>query len=113
MGIVSAAGLSKGSSDLRACHHYYPQLFYGYWAPIATEDIPRDNNSVKPDLPQYREDTTPLYLPKSVNAKTVKDDYPLGKTAERYHLCSNSSETEDIGYYYVQHPKGNYCEQKP
>ena len=113
LGIVAAAGLSRGSSDLRKCHHYYPQLFYGYWVPIATEDIPRDNNSVKPDLPQYREDTTPVYLPRAVSAKTIRDGYPLGKTADRYHLCRESSQTEEIGYYYVQHPKGNYCEQKP
>ena len=36
---------------------------------------------------RYEGVTTPIYLPKSVTAGRVRDGYPLGKTAERYHLC--------------------------
>ena len=55
----------------------------------------------------------PLYLPKSVTAQIIRLGYPLGVTAERYQICYDNSETEEVGYYYVQHPAGDYCELKP
>ena len=113
LGIVKAAGLSEGSSDLLACHYYYPQLFYGYWIPFDPDQMPGRSQSEELELPRYERATTPVYLPKSVAAKTVRVGYPLGKMAERYHLCHNSSETEEVGYYYVDHPAGDYCELKP
>ena len=65
------------------------------------------------ELPRYEGGTTPIYLPRSVSANKIRAGYPLGKTAERYHLCHNGSETEAVGYYYVGHPAGDYCELKP
>ena len=113
LGIVRAAGVSEGSSDLLACHYYYPQLFYGYWVPFDPDQMPGRSQSEELEPPRYERATTPVYLPKSVTAKTVRAGYPLGKTSEHYHLCQNSSETEEVGYYYVDHPAGDYCELKP
>ena len=113
LGIVRAAGLSQGSSDLGACHYYYPQLFYGYWVPFDPDQMPGTSQSEELELPRYERATTPVYLPKSVTARTIRAGYPLGKTAERYHLCHSGSETEEVGYYYVYHPAGDYCELKP
>ena len=113
MGILEAAGLNKDSSDLLDCHRYYPQLFYGYWIPFNPAPTPRRSQLEEPDLPRYEGAATPLYLPKSVTLKTVKPGYPLGGTAERYHLCNGGSQTEEVDYYYVEHPAGDYCELKP
>ena len=38
-------------------------------------------------------------LPRTVSANKIRAGYPLGKTADRYHLCHNSSDTEAVGYY--------------
>ena len=54
-----------------------------------------------------------MYPPKSVAAEKIRAGYPLGKTAKRYHVCHNSSETESVGYCYVDYPAGDYDEAKP
>ena len=115
LGIVSAAGLSDQSSKFtrQVCHYYYPQLFYGYWIPFDQSQIPNINQEEQQKLPQYQEENMPLYLPKSVTAQIIRLGYPLGVTAERYQICYDNSETEEVGYYYVQHPAGDYCELKP
>ena len=113
LGIVSAAGLSESSTDLQACHYYHPQLFYGYWIPLDPDRVPDTEQYDERELPRFEGSTTPVYLPKSVSAAKIRAGYPLGKTSERYYLCQNSSETEDVGYYYVNHPAGDYCERKP
>ena len=114
LGIVAAAGLSSGSSDLSDCHYYYPQLFYGYWVPFDPDQQMPDTRQLEElELPRYEGSTTPIYLPRSVTAEKIRAGYPLGKTAERYYLCLNSSDTENVSYYYVDHPAGDYCELKP
>ncbi len=113
LGIVEASGLSEDSSHLQSCHYYYPQVFYGYWVPFDPDQKPDTGQTDEMDLPRYEGATTPIFLPKSVTADKIRAGYPLGKTAERYHLCHNSSETEEVGYYYVDHPAGDYCERKP
>ena len=113
LGIVAAAGLSDRSDDLLECHYYYPQLFYGYWVPFDPDQMPDTSQLEELELPRYEGSTTPIYLPRSVTAEKIRAGYPLGKTAERYHLCRDSSETEDVSYYYVDHPTGDYCERKP
>ena len=41
LGILRAAGMnSSSSSDLRMCHRYYPQVFYGYWIPMDPKENP-------------------------------------------------------------------------
>ena len=112
--IVRAAGLSEGSNNIQACHYYYPQqLFYGYWLPFDPDQMPDDNQYQELEIPKYEGATTPVYLTKVVSAERIRAGYPLGKTAERYHLCYDSTETEEVGYYYVDHPAGDYCERKP
>ena len=114
LGIVRAAGLSEGSTDIQACHyHSYPQLFYGYWVPFDPDQMPDTDRYEDLELPRCEGATTPVYLPKVVTEERIRAGYPLGKTAERYHLCQNSSGTEEVGYYYVDHPAGDYCERKP
>ena len=113
LGIVRSAGLSEGSSNLQSCHYYYPQVFYGYWVPFDPDQMPDTGQTDELDLPRYEGARTPIFLPKSVTADEIRAGYPLGKTAERYHLCHNSSDTEEVGYYYVDHPAGDYCESKP
>lgn len=113
LGILAAAGMTNNSSDVRVCHYYYPQVFYGYWVPLDPDQMRDSNQEQEIDLPQYEASTTPLYLPKRVTAERVRAGYPLGETAEYYHLCRDSSETEDVGYYYVDHPAGDYCEKIP
>lgn len=113
LGIVREAGLSEGSTDIQACHYYYPQLFYGYWVPFDPDQMPDTDQHEELALPKYEGSTTPVFLPKIVSAERIRAGYPLGKTAERYHLCENWNETEEVGYYYVDHPAGDYCERKP
>ncbi|MXZ90538.1 MAG: hypothetical protein F4W95_10450 [Chloroflexi bacterium] len=113
LGIVRAAGLSEGSTDIAACHYYYPQLFYGYWVPFDPGQMPDSNQYDELEMPRYEGATTPIFLPRIVSAERIRAGYPLGKTAERYHLCENYSETQAVGYYYVDHPAGDYCERKP
>ena len=111
LGILVAAGLSSESSGLGACHYYYPQVFYGYWVPFDTHLAAGQQQDI--DLLGYAADTHPLYLPESVTAEQVRVGYPLGLVDERYHLCLDNSQMEQIGYYYVAHPAGDYCERIP
>ena len=114
LSIMGAAGMdSSSSSDLRICHHYYPQVFYGYWIPIDPEENPDSDQKQEVDLPRYEELTTPLYLPEAVTAERVRAGYPLGQSDEQYYTCQASRDTEKIGYYYVDHPAGDYCERIP
>ena len=114
LGILKAAGMnSSSSSDLRMCHNYYPQVFYGYWIPMDPEKNPSSDQEQEANLPRYEELTTPLYLPRDVTAERVKAGYPLGQSDGQYYTCLASSKTEKIGYYYVDHPAGEYCEKIP
>ena len=114
LSILGAAGMnSSSSSGLRTCHNYYPQVFYGYWIPIDPEQNPNSDQKQEVDLPRYEELTTPLYLPKAVTAERVRAGYPLGQSDEQYYTCQASRDTEKIGYYYVNHPAGDYCERIP
>ena len=115
LSILAATALAGDPSDLRECHYYYPQVFYGYWVPFNPDrTVDRNSNQGQEvDLPEYSASETPLYLPKTVTADRVRAGYPLGEAAEQYHLCRDSSETENIGYYYVNHPAGDYCEKMP
>ena len=113
IGIIAAAGLTEnGSSALRSCHYYYPQLFYGYWIPFHHGHMASKDGSKNLDLPRYDDATTPIYLPMSVTATKIPRGYPLGQTAGDYRLCRNGTDTEAAGYYYVAHPTGDYCEPK-
>ena len=113
IGILSASSMTNKSLAFEECRYYYPQVFYGYWVPFDPDRMPDSNQEQEIDLPEYDASETPLYLPKTVTADRVRAGYPLGETAEYYHLCRNSSETENIGYYYVDHPAGDYCEKIP
>ena len=114
LGILKAAGMnSSSSSDLRMCHNYYPQVFYGYWIPMDPEKNPGSDQKQEANLPRYEELTTPLYLPKAVTAERVRAGYPLGQSDGQYYTCLASNDTEKIGYYYVDHPAGEYCEKIP
>ena len=114
LGILRAAGMtSNNSSGLRMCHRYYPQVFYGYWIPMDPEKNPDSDQKQEINLPRYEELTTPLYLPKAVTAERVRAGYPLGQSYGQYYTCRAGSDTEKIGYYYVDHPAGEYCEKIP
>ena len=113
LGILVAADMAGNSSGVRECHYYYPQVFHGYWVPFDPDQMRNRNQEQEIDLPEYGTSTTPLYLPKTVTAERVKPGYPLGLDSERYHLCRASSETEEVGYHYVDHPAGDYCERIP
>ena len=63
--------------------------------------------------PRYDAATTPLYLPRNVTALKIKAGHPIGMTEEGYWVCQDHHELDDIGYYYVKHPAGDYCEPKP
>ena len=55
-----------------------------------------------------------MYLPKSVSADRVEDRYPLGASEDGYQMCHDGGIVmERIGYYFVRHPLGDYCERKP
>ena len=111
LGILSATGMYGSSSEIVECHYYYPQVFYGYWVPLEPGLTP----IVKPEveLPKYEAPAMPLYLPKTVNAERVRPSYPLGRSADGYHFCRDYGDTELVGYYYVEHPAGDYCEKMP
>ena len=111
MGILKAAGMSSNSSDLTECHYYYSQAFYGYWIPFDPGAVPDYRGERDLDLPKYEPSTMPIYLPKNVDSQRIRAGYPLGQTAGRYYLCRSGGGTEDIGYYYVDHPAGNYCDK--
>ena len=114
LGILAAAGMTNDSSDTRVCHYYYPQVFYGYWIPLDPDRQPRQDEHQELNLSSYEALNTPLYLPKTVTSARVRAGYPLGQTPEEYYLlCRDSSDTELAGYYYVDHPAGDYCERIP
>ena len=107
LGIVKAAGLSGAGG---ACARYYPQLFYGYWIPFDPDQAGKVKQHYVQDLPDFNETNTPIYLPKSVTAEKVPLGYPLGQTSKGYLLCVSHISTKQVGYYYVNHPAGGYCE---
>ena len=111
LGIISTAGMSDNSSDLTPCHLYQPQVFYGYWVPFDPDLVPDYGEERELELPKYEPSTTPIFLPKTVDARRVGAGYPLGMSGDRYHRCSSGSEAEEAGYYYVDHPAGDYCER--
>ena len=106
LGILGAAGMG-GSS----CTYYYPQMFYGFWVPFDPDHMPYTSREDEADLVQYDALTTPLYLHEKVSAERVRAGYPLGQAPDRYYLCKDSSDAEEVGYYYVDHPAGDYCER--
>ncbi len=113
VGIIDATAINA-SSELRACRFYYPQVFYGYWVPIDSEITQTGNQDEDTELPRYNASKMPLYLPHSVRDARVMAGYPLGTSDEgSYYLCRSDSSTESVGYYYVQHPAGDYCERMP
>lgn len=113
LSILVATDMAGNSSGVRECHYYYPQVFFGYWVPFDPDQMRNRNREQEIDLPKYGTSATPLYLPKTVTAERVKPGYPLGLESERYHVCRASSETEEVGYHYVDHPAGDYCERIP
>ena len=106
--IVKAAGLSGESGG--ACARYYPQLFYGRWIPFDPDQAGKVKQHNVQKLPDFNETNTPIYLPKSVTAEKIPLGYPLGQTSKGYLLCVNHTSTQQVGYYYVNHPAGGYCE---
>ena len=90
---------------------YYPQVFYGYWVSVDPDAEPDYGDEREWDLPKYEPSTTPIFLPKTVDARRVRAGYPLGKTGDQYYRCSGESEAEEAGYYFVDHPTGAYCEK--
>lgn len=114
LGILAAAGMTNNSSDLRVCHYYYPQVFYGYWIPLDPDRVSQLDEYQDLHLASYEGSNTPLHLPKTVSSARVRAGYPLGQTTEEYYLlCRDSSDTELAGYYFVDHPAGDYCERIP
>ena len=113
IGILAATAMAGSSSGVQECHYYYPQVFYGYWVPFDPDQMPSNRQADEIDLPRYQGAETPLYLPQKVAGERVRAGYPLGQTAGEYYLCWDSSETENAGYYYVDHPAGDYCEKMP
>ena len=95
LGILRAASMSSSnSSDLRMCHRYYPQVFYGYWIPMDPEKNPDSDRKQEINLPRYEELTTPLYLPRAVTAERIRAGYPLGQSDGQYYTCQAGSDTE-------------------
>lgn len=112
IGIAKAAGLSRNeTSAMNSCLRYYPQLFYGYWIPIDPDTAPQANLDDDRPRARYHPEMTPIYLPDTVTAERIPEGYPLGKKGERHYLCGDRS--DETGYYYIQHPLGNYCEAEP
>ena len=111
LGILSVAGMTDNSSDLRECHFFYPQVFYGYWIPFDPDAVPGDGDDQETGLVEYNPSTMPILLPETVDSPRVRAGYPLGMIGEQYHRCSGESEAEEAGYYFVDHPTGAYCEK--
>ena len=112
LGILTATGMSDNSlPNMTACHFFYPQVFYGYWVPSEPRNMLENGDEREMDLIKYDPSTTPIFLPKTVDAQRVREGYPLGKTGDWYYRCSTGSETEEAGYYFVDHPTGAYCER--
>ena len=62
-GLVGAT-LGHRNSPIRACHVYYPQLYYGYWVPFTERSTePPDQLSNDEIAEVERIMTGPLYLP--------------------------------------------------
>ena len=112
LGIIHDAQLDRNSSSPNECHAYYPQLFYGYWVPFTANQELADQRPDAWTIPHYDPATTPLYLPRRVATTNTKAGYPIGMTYEGYLTCENHHRLEELGYYYVQHPSGDYCEPK-
>lgn len=112
LGILAAAGMTSNSSKITECHYFYPQVFYGYWVPMDPQWISGGNRDDKIELPKYESSTMPLYLLKTVTNERVEVGYPLGFADERYYICGYNS-SEESGYFYVEHPAGDYCEKIP
>ena len=110
-GVLEWLGIVKTTNKIEACAKYYPQLFYGYWIPFDPDQAAKVKQHNVQDLPEFNETTTPIYLPKSVTVEKVPPGYPLGRTSERYYLCVADRSTTKVGYYYVEHPAGDYCER--
>ena len=111
-GSFHASGLSDNSSGLLECHLYHPQVFYGYWIPFDPDLMPGYGEEGEMEPARYDPSTMPILLPGSVGGERIRAGYPLGKRGDRYHLCRGESEAEEAGYYYVDHPKGDYCERR-
>ena len=121
LGIINAAGIGNDYND---CALFYPQLFFGYWIPFEPESSSNSSRDDEPEPPKYDAATMPLYLPKSVRDERVPQGYPLGRAESRYdeaeygyYTCrdflENTQDAEKVGYYYVRHPTGDYCERIP
>ena len=113
LGILAAAGMTDNSSDLRECHFFYPQIFYGYWVPFDPDAAPDYRDDRETDPVEYNPSTMPILLPETVDFPRVRVGYPLGMIGEQYHRCSGESEAKEAGYYFVDHPRGSYCEKIP
>ena len=111
LGILAAAGMTDNSLDLRECHYFYPQVFYGYWVPVDPGTPPDHGDGRETDLVEYDPSTMPILLPETVDVPRVGAGFPLGMVGEQYHRCSGESEAEAAGYYFVDHPTGAYCER--
>ena len=64
LGILAAAGMTDNSSDLRECHYFYPQVFYGYWVPVDPGTLPDNGDERETDLVEYDPSTCPFSCPK-------------------------------------------------
>ena len=106
LGIVRAAGLSEGSTDILVCQYYYPQLFYGYWVPFDPEQRPNRDQYEELELPRYEGSTTPVFLPKIVSAERIRAGYPLGKTAGRYTCARTTAKPKRSGTAMLTTPPG-------
>ena len=113
LGILAAAGMTDNSSDLRECHFFYPQVFYGYWIPFDPDAMPDYRDAREADPVEYNPSAMPILLPETVDFPRVRAGHPLGMIGEQYHRCSGESEAKEAGYYFVDHPRGSYCEKIP
>ena len=113
LGILAAAGMTDNSSDLRECHFFYPQIFYGYWVPFDPDAAPDYRDDRETDPVEYNPSTMPILLPETVDFPRIRAGYPLGMIGEQYHRRSGESEAKEAGYYFVDHPRGSYCEKIP
>ncbi len=115
VGMLAIAGLGGDigtTGRMLDCHYYYPQLFYGYWAPVDSRPYysEADLRDI-PEPPGYDPALHQLYLPKQVLAAEVPEGYPLGMAEDRYEICAGRKSAESAGYYFVDHPEGSYCER--
>ena len=111
LGITSATGMTDNSEAPVECLIYYPQVFYGYWIPFDPDALPEYREDRNVDLPRYEQEATPIFLPQTVDAPRIRAGYPLGEIGDQYRRCIVESEAREAGYYFVEHPTGNYCEK--